>query len=342
MTKKLQRIHEQLRTSKTEDGRILFHPILMMHAAHLCNYTYEQFMSEGRVLVETNLRALELYDHDAVSTISDPYRETSAFGAALRFNGNDAPRADVLVHTPEDVERLQCPDVYASPRTLDRILAGEKFRKELGQHFPVIGWIEGPMAEASDLMGMSELMMNAMLNPDMIQALTAKTLQTAKDFAGAQIKAGANIIGVGDAICSQIQPEMYDEFCHEGHKKLFDYIHSLGALVKLHICGDISHILPYLAHEDIDILDVDWMINMHTAHEAMGSDVMICGNLDPVSVILNGDKTLILEKFLEAKSVVPADNWILMAGCEIPMYTPQENMKYLREISMKRYYECPN
>jgi len=335
MTPKLQHTHQQLHTPKTGDGRILFHPILMMHTAHLYGYTYEQFMCERRVLVETNLRAHELYDHDAVSTISDPYRETSAFGAAIHFDGDYAPRADILVHTMEDVDRLSRPDVYAAPRTLDRILSGEMFRKALGPHFPVIGWVEGPMAEASDLMGMSELMMNAMLDPDMVKALTAKTLQTAMDFAEAQIKAGANIIGVGDAICSQISPKMYGEFCHEGHRELFSHIHSLGALVKVHICGDISHILQYLAQEDIDILDIDWMVDMRTVHEAMGPDVMICGNLDPVSVMLNGNKALILEKFLEAKVAVPAENWILMAGCEIPMYTPQENMKYLREISMK-------
>lgn len=333
MSINLDRTHKQLQSGCSNDGRILFHPILMMHAAHQYRITYEEFMCDYRKLVAANLKCLELYDHDAVSVISDPFRETSAFGAKLHFQGNNSPRAEKLIRNSEDIKNLTNPDVYAHERTLDRIRGVELFRRELGTKFPVIGWVEGPLAEAADLMGMEDVLMNMIIEPDMVYSLTQKTLQTAKDFARAQIEAGANIIGVGDAICEQIAPDMYEMFSFPLHKELFEFIHAQGALVKMHICGNITHLLPLLAQEDIDILDVDWMVRLDEALKIMGTDTVLCGNLDPVAVIMNGDKELIRQKYEEAKASLPTENWILMGGCEIPMDTPPENIQWLRELS---------
>jgi uroporphyrinogen-III decarboxylase len=60
---------------------------------------------------------------------------------------------------------------------------------------------------------------------------------------------------------------------------------------------------------------------------------VLCGNLDPVAVIMAGSKELIKEKYDAVKISIPSENWILMGGCEIPMSTPTENMIFLREIS---------
>lgn len=324
-----------LAPSGLSDGRLPFHPILMMNAARLGGYTYEEFMCDYRKLVDANMKALELYGHDAVSVISDPFRETSAFGADVRFDGDSAPVASHIIHSYEDTLKLSVPDVYASERTLDRIKAVELFKEKLPSGFPIIGWVEGAFAETADLMGVSELMMELVLAPEHIKELMNKTLAVAKDFAAAQIKAGANIIGVGDAVCSQISSDMYREFVQESHRELFAHIHSMGALVKLHICGNITHILEDLATEDIDILDVDWMVSMGEAADKMGPDTMICGNLDPVSVVMNGTEETIREKFAEIKKSINPENWIFMAGCEIPRDTPVENMLFMRKLSMK-------
>lgn len=331
--KRLEKIHQILQTPKTTDGRIFFHPILMMHASKLNGQTYEDLMTDYKSLVSANMKCIELYDHDAVSVISDPYRETSAFGAKIYFNGDNSPKADKLIHSIEDVDSLANPDVYACERTLDRINGVKLFRELLGERFPIIGWVEGPLAEAADLAGMTEILMNMMIEPEMVHKLADKCLITAKDFALAQINAGANIIGVGDAICSQISEELYEEFAFSKHKELFDFIHSHGALVKLHICGNIKHLLPLIAQEDVDILDVDWLVDMADAHQILGENVVLCGNLDPVAVIMAGSKELIQEKYESIKTSIPAENWILMGGCEIPMNTPTDNMTFLREIS---------
>ncbi|MGC9341964.1 MAG: uroporphyrinogen decarboxylase family protein [Bacteroidales bacterium] len=313
------------------DSPPLFRPILMHFAARYNGKTYGEFASDHRVLVDCNLRALEDFDMDMVGLISDPYRETSAFGARVSFPAEAVPVCEnILIHNYEDVKNLVNPDVYKHERTLDRIRGAELFQKELKGSVPIIGWIEGPLAEACDLSGVSEMIMNLMTDPDLSNLLLDKCVVTAKDFAKAQIEAGADIIGIGDAICSQIDPAMYDEYVLERHREIIDYIHEKGGKVKLHICGNITHLLPSISKLDVDILDLDWQVDMDYAYKVIGEDVIRCGNINPIEIQDLSEEQL-SEKVKDLVSREKGRRFILSGGCEITVLTPPENLKILSQ-----------
>ena len=307
--------------------KVEFHPILMHFAARFSDKTYKDFASDYRVLVETNIKCMEYFKTDAVSVISDPYRETSAFGARIEYPPEGVPRClDKLVSTYEDVKALNNPDVYKAERTKDRIEGVKYYRKLLGPSANIIGWVEGPLAEACDLTGLSEMLMKLSLEPDFSEAIMEKCLITAKDFAKAQVEGGCNIIGVGDAICSQVSAEMYRQSVLKLHKELFAYIHSLKAKVKLHICGNITHLLDDIKKTDPDIVDIDWMVDMYAAHQKLGPRISLSGNLDPVSVI---ERMSPEEVYKAAKKLIENEkgkNFIMSGGCEITVRTPKENL----------------
>lgn len=310
--------------------RAIFHPVLMHFIARYAGGNYAKFASDHRFLVEANLRALDDFDLDMVGLISDPYRETSAFGARIKFIPEGVPRClDLVVKTRDDVTKLRRPDVYKSERTLDRIRGAELLAKLTRGDVPIIGWIEGPMAEACDLAGIEQFMMMQMMDPDIAHHLLDKCVLTAKDFARAQIDAGCDIIGMGDAICSQIDPFTYETYVKERHREIIDFIHSLGGKVKMHICGDISHLLPSIKDLGIDILDIDWQVDPDDASEVMGTEVILCGNIDPRFV---QDKNA-EEVFSTCKILVNKEKnrkFILSAGCEIIVTTPATNLKAMR------------
>jgi len=312
-------------------GRTLFHPIVMHFAARFHGTTYSEFASDHRVLVESNIRCLKRYDYDAVSVISDPYRETSAFGGVVEYPLDAVP---VCMKRPvkdvEDVEALSRPDLFSDSRTRDRIEAVALYRELLGDSVPVIGWVEGPLAEACDLAGVNEILLKIALEPDFVTRLMDKCLLTAKDFAKAQVEAGSDIIGVGDAICSQISPIMYETQVFPLHRELFEYIHSLGAAVKLHICGDITHILPKVAETGADIIDIDWMVDMDEAFDIVGERAVLCGNLDPVSVIQDKSEDEVYRMSRELVEKYASRKFILSGGCEITVGTSHENMDAMR------------
>ncbi len=87
---------------------------------------------------------------------------------------------------------------------LDRIKGAAYFRKLLKGTVPVGGWVEGPLAEACDLAGVDNMMIWLMTDPDFSNRLLDKCLLLAKKFAKAQVDEGCDLIGIGDAICSQI------------------------------------------------------------------------------------------------------------------------------------------
>lgn len=311
-----------------------FHPILMHFAARYAGYSYGQFASDHRALVESNLRCMDAFGMDAVGVISDPYRETSAFGARITFPDEAVPRCmNLLVQSVEDIVQLKNPDVFKSERTLDRIRGAEALRKRVGPGVPVIGWIEGPLAESCDLAGVNEVLLKLFMEPDFVKKLIDKVMITAKDFARAQVEAGCDIIGVGDAICSQVDAETYRVFVKEKHRELFSYIHSLGAKVKLHICGNISHLLEDLREVGADIVDIDWMVDMDEAHEKLGDGIFRCGNLDPVSVIQDQDPERIRETTLELCQKEAERPFIYSAGCEITVNTPSDHLMAMRLAS---------
>ena len=310
----------------TLPSRTLFRPILMHFAARFGGATYGEFASDYKTLVDCNIRSMEYFDTDMVGLISDPYRETSAFGAKISFPDEAVPRCEnIIVKTLQEVKQLKNPDVYKSPRTLDRIRGAELFQKELKGAVPVIGWIEGPLAEACDLAGISEFLMKIMVEPDFSNELMDKCVITAKEFAVAQLNAGCDVIGIGDAICSQIDPATYDLHVRDRHSEIISFIQEKGGRVKLHICGDITHLLPSIAGLNIDILDLDHVVDMHHARDVAGPGPILCGNINPV-LIQDLSPEEIETKVFKMVSSMKGQKYILSAGCEITVSTNPENL----------------
>ena len=311
----------------------LFQPIVMHFAARFNNRSYAEFASDYRVLVESNLRVMDSFDTDMVGLISDPYRETSAFGARIEYVAEGVPRClDTIIRTIGDVKALPRPDVSRCERTRDRIRGAALYQERLKGTVPVYGWIEGPLAEACDLAGISDMLANLMQEPDFCHALMDKCVVTAKDFAGAQIESGCDIIGIGDAVCSQVSRRTYDAFVRERHREIIECIHAHGARVKLHICGDITHLLPSLRGLAIDILDIDWMVAMDAAHSAMGGNVICSGNINPVDIQCKTERELrtLAHDLLRHEA---GRRFVLSGGCEITVDTPPANLMALREES---------
>lgn len=307
-------------------------PILMQFAAEHIGSNYAAFASDYRVLVESNLRCREDFGFDQVSVISDPYRETHGFGGTIRYETDHAPVCErIVVPDIHDLSSLaESPDPYQAERMLDRLLAVREYRRRVGGECSILGWVEGPASEAADLHGVQEFLMDMILEPEACQKLMTCCLKTAIRFAEAQINEGADTIGVGDAIASQMSPEIYREMIWPLEKKLFEAIRSKGAFVKLHICGNISHLLPAIAELPVDILDLDHMVDPAFARQIVGPKITIAGRIDPVSDVLNGTPEHIRDAVLTSYGKL-GNPHLVMAGCEIPPRTPDANLKALCE-----------
>jgi MtaA/CmuA family methyltransferase len=300
--------------------------IFMTCAAHYVNAPLSQYYLDHHVLCEANLAVLQDFKLDIVQVISDPYREAVDAGLEVEFPPDNLPLSKKpLIVELDDLGKILFPVNNFGKRMNDRLEAVQRLRKEVGDEVPVMGWVEGALAEATDLRGMSSLMMDLVKRPAWLKELLEKCVEVGIAFACAQIDAGAHIIGLGDAVASQVSPRMYREFALLYEQRIFTAVKEKGAIPRLHICGNTTHLLQDMALSGAQIVDIDWMVDLSQAAEALG-ETIVCGNLDPVAVFLQGTPERVRQGvFANAAAANPY--WISAAGCEIPDRTPIENLK---------------
>ncbi len=300
--------------------------IMMIFAAHYVRRPLSAYYQDYRVLCEANRVVQEVFDLDIVQAISDPYREAADFGARISFPYDGLPVCEgVLLADPSDLDRLPSPDPWEGGRMTDRIQAVRRFRRELGGSVPIMGWVEGALAGAADLRGVLNVMLDLYDRREWLHELLERCTEVAIKFARAQVEAGADIVGLGDAIASQIGPEAYREFGLPYEQRIFEAIRQAGGVGRLHICGDATLLLADMANSGAEIIDLDWMVDMAQAASVVGDRAALCGNFDPVAVLLHGRPDQVARATLECVRV-GGSRCFSGAGCEVPDGTPVENL----------------
>lgn len=300
--------------------------IMMVFAAHYVQRPLSAYYQDYRVLCEANIVVQQVFELDIVQAISDPYRESADFGADIRFPHDDLPICEAPpLEDPDRLKDLPTPDPWGGGRMTDRLQAIRRFRREVGGEVPIMGWVEGALAEAADLRGVLNLMTDFYDRPKWLHRLLEACNDVAVAFARAQVEAGADIVGVGDAIASQSGPDIYRKYALPYEQQLFGAIREAGGVGRLHICGDTTPLLNDMPDSGAEIIDLDWMVDMAHAAEVIGDRAALCGNFDPVSVMLRGSPEQVASAALDCIEK-GGPRCFSMAGCEIPDGTPVENL----------------
>jgi MtaA/CmuA family methyltransferase len=315
---------------------LAFMPITMMFAADLIGVPFGRYVTDYKVLVEGQLETARQFDIDHVSCISDPAREAADCGAAVLFFDDQPPTVDesnALLHDKSRLKTLAIPDPHKpGGRVNDRVQAIKLFAQKVKGEYFIEGWVEGPCAEAADLRGINSLMTDFMDDPEFVRGLFDFNVRMSTVFAKAQIEAGCDIVGIGDAAASLVGPKIYRDFVFPYEKQLVDNIHALGGRVRLHICGNISKSLKDIAPLGVDMIDLDSMVPVDKARVEMGEAQVLAGNIDPVKCLRNGTPESITEAVAACRRAA-GTNYIVGAGCEVPRDTSPENLLAMRDYA---------
>lgn len=306
--------------------------IVMLFAAKYCGIPYGKFCKDYRYLVEAQTKTAIDFGIDILSTMSDPFRELYDFGVPLIFPEDELPVCRVkFLEKPEDLEKLKRWEPEESTRIYDRICAIELLHRDLGESYPVLGWVEGALAEFGDLASAEDMLVHLCIEPEFakeaLEIITEQQIACAK----VQIKAGADVIGIGDACASLISQEMYREFALPYEQRIIQAIHDQGAVAKLHICGNITHLLDAIAETGADIVDIDSMVDLEKSVAVLGTDFSVNGNMDPTVDFLQGNVETVSRSVKECAQIINSKGFI-SAGCEIPKMTPYENLKTMDQV----------
>ena len=308
-----------------------FHPIIMRWAAKYAGVKYREFCTDPVSKCMAMIRCARDFDIDWVTVMSDPWAEASAFGIQIEYPEDSLPK-DTGGHMPDAkaASLLNKYDPLRNFRCNNRLLEIREFKKHIDNEYFIVGWVEGPVAEYVDLRKASEAAMDFYIDPDSMEIAMDTIIESSKAFITLQIKEGAHCIGIGDAFCSQIGPDLYYRFAYARQKKLVDHIHNEGALAKLHICGNTSAILSSMIATGADIIDIDHLVSSMSDYvNLLGPQQVFSGKANPVSIIqygsINDIKRVVTNDFRQAKG-----RCIISAGCEITPDTSVESMNAFR------------
>ncbi len=316
--------------------------ITMMKAADEIHVPYKTYALDADAHSRGQIAVSRRFGIDHVSGISDPAVEAADLGAAVIYREDAPPAIDdaaPLLADTAGLLTLRAPDPSAGPRMSTRIEVISRLKAECAGEKAVEGWIEGPIAEACDLRGVGRILMDIYDNPSFVRELIAFVVDLELAFARAQIAAGADYIGMGDAAASLTGPDHYREFVWEAEKRCIRELHRMGVPVRLHICGDITPLLAMLAEVEADMVDLDSMVSVKAAREAWGPKRCIAGNINPVADLRNGTPRLVAERLRACFRDAGGSAYAVAAGCEVPRDTPDENLmamaRFAREHALR-------
>lgn len=300
-------------------------PLLMFLAQDRLGITYREFASNGRATAEAQLHILDRFAVDAITACTDAFRVVADLGAEMQFPEDKPPFAvRPVVRGEADLDRLPRPDpLQPGSRMADRVLAVREMTVAAGDEHLVLGWVDMPFAEACSLCGVSELMMLLYDDPRLAHRILDSLTDIVIDFALAQLEAGAPMIGAGDAAASLVSPPFYRDFALPYEQRVTEAVHAAGGLLKLHICGNTTDLLPDIARSGADLYNVDHLVDFAAARDVYDpAGLCFKGNLDPVSEMMQATPAECRDRCFRCLEMAGDARYMLSAGCEVPADTP--------------------
>ncbi len=307
--------------------RTPFFPLMMFFAADRAKVDYRTYSTDANALIEAQLNLYENYMVDAVTVSTDSYRLSADLGGEMDYPLNATPHLKTpLISCEDDFKKLSLPDVMKKgSRTRNRIETIEGLSKHLKQKALITGWVEMPFAEVADWLGVEEMMYMLYDEPEFVHQMLDFAADIEIEFAKAQIAAGADLIGCGDAAASLISAALFEEFALPYQKKVASGIRAAGAYSKLHICGNTNATIHLMAQNGVDLVNIDSMTDFDKACEVFtAANMAFKGNASPVDDLADATPQHAENKGLELLEKAKGKNFMLSCGCEIPAKTPDE------------------
>lgn len=323
-------------------------PYIGNYGAAVAGVPISAYNTDGQRMAEAQAKAWEKHRLDVVVAQSDNYYIAQSFGVKIKQPENDTPYVvQSAISSLDEADRLpETIDVYRDGRMYVYLEAVRRLKEIFGSDVAIRSGGTGMFSLAGHVMGTQEFLTElalAELDEDetkleQIDLLMTRMTDALIAFSTAAVEAGCDFAVCGDSAASPdlISPEFYQKFVFPYEKRYFSAMQSVckkhGAVRLLHICGNTTPILSSMCQTGADILEIDHKVDLAEARQIVGDEICLMGNLDPVSVLLEGTPELVTEKSFEAiEKGGKNGSFILGSGCEVAQKTPLANIIAMRD-----------
>ena len=321
-----------------ETDRVPVNPENYSFCMHYCGYDFDDVNYNGDLLADCLIKTMEDFDYDGVTVDLDNAVAAEALGCSVSMRAEEpsVARGGAIANL-RDLDRLKVSNPLKDGRLHVYVECVKRLSKEIGEEKFIYAFADqGPFSLAAMTRGMENFMLDIGLMEDEegLHNLIDFCRKCTEEFMKALVDAGAHVVGVGEALGSpdMLAPEQYKQFAFEPDAKMIETLKNYGAKTGIHICGNVTDILPLLVETGVDVLDVDYKTDLEKCHEICAGKVAVRGPIDPSDVMARGTPEEVTQKCHEAIEILGADGgFILSSGCDIMRVVPNENMQAMVE-----------
>lgn len=292
-----------------------------------------EICKNAELAAEVTITAAEILGVDAAIIFADLLLPLEVMGLPFHFSVGEGPVIESPVRTTDDVRRLRTDSASDLNYVAEAV---GKVAKHFGSKLPVIGFCGAPFTLASYMIegGGSRHYVNTKKlmysQPQAWDELLGKLVSVTSAYAGAQVRAGADVIQVFDSWVGCLSPEDYREYVLPRTTELIRSLRATGVPV-IYFGTDTATLLGSMKQTGADVIGLDWRIPLDEGWRLLGNSGAVQGNLDPA--VLFADWKQVQQS---ARDILDRANGrpghIFNLGHGILPETPVENVKALAQF----------
>lgn len=293
------------------------------------------------IATEISLQPFRAFAPDGVILFSDILTPLPGIGIDFDIIESKGPIIDPPIRTLEQIEKLH-PLVPDESTPFIRTILGNLCR-EVGDRATILGFVGAPWTlaayaiEGKSSKNYAIIKGMAFSNPELIHRFLGKLADAIAVYTCHQIDCGAQVVQLFDSWAGQLTPQDYETFALPYQKKVVQQVkqtHPDTPLI-LYISGSAG-VLERMAQSGVDIVSVDWTVDMAEARQRLGN-LGVQGNVDPG--VLFGSKDFIRDRIFDTVRKAGDRGHVLNLGHGILPGTPEDNAAFFFETAKGLKYE---
>lgn len=295
--------------------------------------------------VEISLQPFYAFKPDGVIMFSDILTPLPGIGIPFDIIESKGPVFGHPIRTKTQIDALTPLDPEASLSFVRQILT--TLRQEVNDQATVLGFVGAPWTLAAyAIEGKSSrdyaiIKSMAFSQPTMLHQFLGKLADAIAIYVRYQIDSGAQVVQLFDSWAGQLSPEDFKTFALPYQQRVVEQVkatHPDTPLI-LYINGSAG-ILELMAQSGVDIVSLDWTVDMAVARQRLGATIGVQGNLDPCALF--GSQEFIRDRILGTVRKAGNQGHIFNLGHGVLQNTPEENVAFFFETVKQSNYLLNN
>lgn len=298
--------------------------------------SFRERSENAELSIEISLQPWKAFRPDGVIMFSDILTPLPGIGIPFDIIESKGPIIDPPIRTLEQINQLRVLNPEESLPFVKTTL--QALRSEVKNDAAVLGFVGSPWTlaayavEGKSSKDYAVIKRMAFSEPEMLHKLLGILADSIANYVKFQIDCGAQVVQLFDSWAGHLSPMDYDVFALPYQQRVIQQVkatHPDTPLI-LYISGSAG-VLERMGKSGVDIVSVDWTVDMAEARQRLGPAIGVQGNVDPG--ILFGSQAMIRDRILDTVRKAGNKGHILNLGHGILPGTPEENAAFFFETA---------